>query len=136
MTRLILVLGLWLLAACSPDETLTKYGGANFDWRLIKIDNRLVSYHNVIRFDETGAVTGAGPCQTFTANQTAPYPWFVLENLSVSEPSEVACQLAKEDAAFFAALRDMTLVEVAGARLILSDDAGREMYFTGVANGG
>jgi heat shock protein HslJ len=57
----------------------------------------------------------------------APYPWFEAGDIAVTRR---ACPDLAAETAFFDALADMTLAEVAGDALILSTPDGREMVFT------
>ena len=41
----------------------------------------------------------------------------------------MACPELEAESAFFAALEDMSLVEIVGPTLILTNEAGREMVF-------
>jgi len=108
------------LAACRGDETLTGYGAADRDWHL---DTARLT----LRFGTGGKVSGHGPCNSFTATQTAPYPWFDLGGFEATEHS---CPGRATETALFARLATMTLAEVADNTLILSDDDGNRMVFS------
>lgn len=120
------------LAACRADETLTGYGAADRTWVLQEIDGAGFTASATIRFPSEGAVTGMAPCNGFSASQTAPYPWFTLTAIRATR---VACLELDQEQAFFAALNGMTLAEISGDVLILSDDTGREMVFTAQPDG-
>ncbi|MGR3713269.1 MAG: META domain-containing protein [Shimia sp.] len=133
MKYLLPLVGLLTLAGCGRDETLTQYGGDAFAWRLVSLNGQAVGYPNGITFGPRGSVTGFGPCSTYSARQTAPYPWFALEDVQVVEVTQ-DCAYQAQEAAYFAALSEMNLSEVSGSELVLSDDKGREMSFTGVSH--
>lgn len=135
MKRIPPLLGLLTLMSCDADETLTKYGGAAHPWRLIVVDGVPVSFPNEVSFGPHGSVIGTGPCSTFNARQTAPYPWFELEVFDLTQDATAPCEWSTEETAFFVDLQEMTLVEVSGATLILSNDDGREMTFAAVTRG-
>ena len=59
--------------------------------------------------------------------QTAPYPWFDLTRMVSTKR---ACPALAAEHAYFAALLEMSLVEVSGTIMILSNDHGREMVFS------
>jgi heat shock protein HslJ len=127
MGRLLLVLCLFAaLPACSSDETLAAYGAADTDWQLIQIDGAAFRATASIRFAPAGVVTGRAPCNGFNAVQTAPYPWFALENVAITR---AACPDLAQEHAFMTALEQMTLAETAPGTLLLSNEAGREMLF-------
>jgi len=71
-------------------------------------------------------VAGAMPRNFLSGALTVPLPWFGVEGVAATKR---ACPELAEEAAFFAALERMTLAEVAGSVLILSNDAGEEMVF-------
>ncbi|MFY0311979.1 META domain-containing protein [Leisingera sp. D0M16] len=127
MLRLILLQALLLIAACTGDETLSAYGAAGKFWRLQSIDGAAYTAAASLRFPEPGTIAGQAPCNSFKGKQTAPYPWFAVEALAVTR---AACPGLKAEAAFLQALQAMTLAEVSGRVLILSNGQGREMLFT------
>ncbi|WP_027235574.1 META domain-containing protein [Leisingera caerulea] len=128
MLRSALIGSLLLASACTGDESLSAYGAAGKVWRLQSVDGAAFPASASLRFPEPGKIAGRGPCNSFSGIQTAPYPWFETGPLAVTR---MACPgLAAEDA-FLQALQEMTLAEVSGDVLILSNEAGREMLFTG-----
>ena len=116
------ILGLF---SCS-DETLTGYGAAETQWVLQEIDGAAFDAQAVLEFPEEGVLRGQAPCNTFSGQQTVPYPWFKAENLAVTR---LACPDLPAETAFFEALQAMTLAEVGVDTLFLSNDAGRKMVF-------
>jgi heat shock protein HslJ len=72
-----------------------------------------------LRFPAEGEVTGTDACGTFTARQTAPYPWFELRELD-DAPAGCGAGLRRT-------LGTMGFAEVSGDLLLLSADDGREM---------
>lgn len=134
MKRILPLIGLMALAACDPSETLTKYGGAAYAWRLIEVDGAPVSFANEIAFGPHGSVNGVGPCSRFTAGQTAPYPWFEIKEIDAFDEGD--CALTAQQQRYFADLQEMQLVEVSGPNMVLTNEAGREMVFVGITDGG
>lgn len=126
MKPLLLLSILSLIQACQRDESVAAYGAGGQDWQLVEIDGRPFAAQAMLRFGEDGAVIGAAPCNNFSAQLDAPYPWFELRKL-VTTRATCADQKAEDD--FLAALRAMTQSEVSGDTLLLSDGAGREMLF-------
>ncbi len=114
------------LTACQGDETLSAYGAAQRDWRLVEMDGQAVKAPVTLRFPEAGQITGTGPCNSFSATQTAPYPWFGIGPIASTRS---ACPNLAAEAAFFRALEAMELAEVLGDTLILSTAQGRQMLF-------
>ncbi len=125
MLRFALILPL-LLAACPKDETISGYADPEKVFTLDLIDDRPFPARATISFPAEGVVRGEAPCNGWAAEQTAPYPWF---ELSPIRSTRRACDQLVQETEFFAALSEMTLAEVLGDVLILSNDAGREMVF-------
>lgn len=118
------------LAACDPTETVTKYGGADYLWQLVEIDGTPVDYKAELMFGPHGSVNGESPCNTFSAIQSKPYPWIEIK---IDVVEQIYCPDIDDEAAFFAALQDMSLVEVSGPNMVLSNDkTGRQMVFKGI----
>ncbi len=127
MLRITLSLTLFLLAACRGDETIAAYGAANIKWQLAEIDGQPFVATATLHFLEPGRIAGIAPCNSYSAVLDAPYPWFDAQHLSVTR---MACDDQATENQFLQALQDMTLSEVSGNTLILSNVAGREMLFT------
>lgn len=120
------------LVACQADETLTGYGAADRTWVLRSIDGATYPASATMMFPAEGSVSGKAPCNSFSAEQTSPYPWF---SLSALRATRAACADLDQEQIFFMALNGMTLVEIAGDVLILSNDQGGEMVFTAQSGG-
>ena len=80
-----------------------------------------------IGFPEEGKVVGDGPCNGYSAAQSAPYPWIALGPVAATKR---ACPDLEAEVAFFEALSRMTLIEVSGSALILSNDDGESLVFS------
>ncbi|PCJ10139.1 MAG: META domain-containing protein [Rhodobacteraceae bacterium] len=127
MFRVILSLSLLLMTACRGDETIAAYGADDMEWQLTELDGQPFAATATLRFPEPGRLTGAAPCNSYSAVLDAPYPWFDAQNLSVTR---MVCEDQKAENQYLQALQGMTLSEVSGGTLILSNDGGREMLFT------
>jgi heat shock protein HslJ len=124
MLRLSLLLPL-LLGYCT-DETLTGYGAQGQDFVLISINDQPFPARATIRFPEEGQIAGQGPCNSFSATQDLPYPWFKAGPIAATKR---ACPELDAEALFFQTLSEMTLSEVSGPNLILSTSEGQTMVF-------
>lgn len=99
------------LSFCARDESLAAYGAADQLWVL----DAPQTLH--LRFFAKGRVEGETACGPFSARQIHPYPWFGLTEITgCADPA-------------LSALQAMTLSEVSGRNLILSNEAGVEMAF-------
>jgi heat shock protein HslJ len=114
------ILGYW------KDETVSGHGGADATWLLHSIDGTPFPSRATLTFPEEGVIAGEAPCNRYSARQTVPYPWFAAERIISTKR---ACPDLDSETRFLRALGDMSLAEIAGSTLILSNDAGREMVF-------
>lgn len=125
--RLWVFTGLALLSLANcRDESVAGYGAQDITWTLVEIDGTPFPARATIRFEDKGKITGDAPCNSYFGSQTAPYPWFSADNIGATRR---ACPELDSETRFLNALSDMTLSEVAGSTLILSNDSGREMLF-------
>ena len=115
-----------LLASFLVDETVSGYGGSEQVWQLVEINGDEFRATATLEFGRNGRVTGQGPCNTFSATQTVPYPWFELDQIA---STKMACADLAAETIYFETLNAMTLSEVSGAILLLSNDEGDEMVF-------
>ena len=126
METLAAVLSFLCFGACQGDETVAAYGGAARDWTLVEIDGAPFDARATLSFSEPGKIEGQAPCNRYSSDMTAPYPWFESRPLVATR---MACDDLASETRFFATLKEMTLSEVAGTTLILSNEYGREMVF-------
>lgn len=119
------ILGL-TLPACQGDETLTAFAQDDHLFLLAEIDGLPFPARATIDISDPGTVSGTAPCNSYSASQTAPYPWFALGPIATTRR---ACAELELEARFLAALAAMTIAEVAGDTLILSHTDGSEMVF-------
>jgi heat shock protein HslJ len=117
---------LLLLPACRADETLSGYGAAGQVWELRQLDGIPFSATATITFPEAGQIAGQAPCNRYSGQQSAPYPWFEVRGVAATR---MACPDLALESAFFEALAAMTLSEISGPVMILSNTEGREMLF-------
>jgi heat shock protein HslJ len=126
MIRLALTFSALTAMFSCADESLTGYGAAETVWVLQDLDGVPFAARAILEFPEEGALSGQGPCNTYRGTQSVPYPWFKAENIA---STRMACPDLDLEATYFSALEAMTLAEVAGNTLILSNDDGRKMVF-------
>ena len=125
MLRLFLTLPI-LLTACLKDETVSGYANPEAVFHLQELDGAAFSARATISFPEAGNIRGQAPCNSYTANQSAPYPWLQLGPIAATRAT---CSEQQLETLFFKALAEMTLIEVLGETVILRNDADREMVF-------
>ncbi|CTQ50061.1 META domain-containing protein [Jannaschia donghaensis] len=109
-----------------PDETVSGYVEPTTVWHLTEIDGAPYTADATITFPKEGSVRGTGPCNTFTATQSVPVPWIRIRDIA---STSMTCPDGEAEAAYFAALQDMELIEVALDLLLLSTPDGRQMVF-------
>lgn len=125
MFRLFLSLPI-LLAGCLKDETISGFVDQTTSYQLTELSGEPFLAKAEISFPEQGTMTGKAPCNSFSARQSAPYPWFELG--PVAATLSVCPEMEKEEE-FFGVLGRMTLIEALGDTIILRNDAGEEMVF-------
>ena len=120
------VLAIGLLAACQTDETVSGFVADTGEFTLQSIDGTPFAARATLNVAEKGKISGQAPCNRYFGAQTAPYPWFAVDGIA---STKMGCADLTAEDVFLRALSDMTIVEVSGPTLILSNDAGREMVF-------
>lgn len=127
MLKIIAAIGLTSLAtSCVTDESISGYADPTRVYVLQELDGELFDGRATISFPEEGQINGHAPCNSYFAQQTEFYPWFGVEAIGATR---MACPELEAEAAFFAAIGAMTLAEVIGPTLILSNTDGRKMVF-------
>lgn len=119
-------LALMCLLACGPDETISGYADPQAVFVLQAINDGPFAARATIRFPEAGRISGDGPCNGYSATQSAPYPWFDAGPIVATRR---ACPDLQAETTFFETLTAMRIAEVSGPVLLLSNDAGETMLF-------
>ncbi|WP_147110775.1 META domain-containing protein [Tateyamaria sp. syn59] len=115
------------IPACQADETVARYGAAERLWELQTLNGAALPGPATLEFQPGGPVSGQAPCNSFSATNTVPYPWFQLSPIVATR---AACADLDAEAAYFEALARMTQSEVREGTLFLRNDDGDEMVFT------
>ncbi|MEY8096764.1 META domain-containing protein [Falsihalocynthiibacter sp. S25ZX9] len=116
------------LSSCQGDETISGYSATGVTWVLESLNGVAFTASANLTFPGEGEIAGKAPCNAYFGAQTAPYPWFALEDFG---STKMACADMDQESAYFTALAAMTIAEVAGSTLILTNDDGGEMVFKG-----
>jgi len=125
MPRLLpFLIALLVLPGCLQDETLSGYGERL--WALTQQDGTPMTAEVTLDLRAPGRVSGTAPCNRYSAAQTAPYPWVEVGPITATRR---ACPDLPAEQAYFDLLSRMTLAEVSGPVLILSNDAGKTLTF-------
>lgn len=126
MMRLSIAMLLILSVSACRDETLSGFATPDQVFALQELDGAPFPARATLSFPEPGRVTGNAPCNSYSGALTAPYPWFETGAIATTKR---ACPALAQETAFFTALSQMTLAEISGGVLILSNAAGRQMLF-------
>ena len=121
-----LFLGMTLSFLGCADETVSGYADPAAVYRLKEIGGEAFAARATITFPEEGQIVGEAPCNRWSAGQSAPYPWFDPGPIAATKR---ACADLVAETRFFQVLAAMTLAEVQGPVLILSNDDGVQMVF-------
>ena len=114
------------LGFCQGDETISAYSPEGVTWNLASIDGVAFDSNATITFPKEGEIAGKAPCNSYFGKQSAPYPWFGLKDIGATR---MACPDLEQENLFFAALNEMTISEVVGTTMILTNETGGEMVF-------
>ena len=123
--RFALIALLWL-AACNKDESVSAFVTGSGVYALRTFDGVQLAVPITLDLSEPGQVSGRAPCNSYSAAQTAPYPWFQIGDIATTRR---ACATRRLEHRYLTALSRMTIVEVSGTVLILTNDSGAEMVF-------
>lgn len=126
MIRFAVFAALLPIAACEGDESLSGYADRGTIYALIELNGAAFDARATLVLQRDGEIGGQAPCNTWHARQTAPYPWFELGPIAATR---MACVDLAAETAFFDALAQMTISEVSGDVLILSNTDGGRMVF-------
>ena len=108
------------------DETISGYADPDTSYQLIEIAGKPATYTATIMFPQEGSVTGKGPCNSFSAEQTAPYPWF---DVGFIRATHSACPDLNLEQEYFEMLTKVTTIEVLDNVVILRNEDTLEMVF-------
>ena len=124
MIRLAPLIALSLLLAACQDETVSGYAGGI--WRLTEMAGDPAPEGVTLDLTEQGQISGQAPCNRYSGPQSVPYPWFETGPLAVTRR---ACAALDAERRYLSLLQSMSLAEVAGDVLILSNESGEELVF-------
>lgn len=114
-----------MLMGCK-DETISGYADRKAVWKLLEIDRKPFDANATISFPKLGQIVGDAPCNRYSSEQKAPYPWFEIGPIAATR---MTCDAQAEEDKYFKALGQMRQVETSGDMLIMSNEAGRQMVF-------
>ncbi|MCI2395839.1 META domain-containing protein [Aliiroseovarius sediminis] len=113
------------LMACK-DETISGFADRKAVWKLLELDRKPFDADATIAFPKPGKIVGQAPCNSYSSEQKAPYPWFEIGPITATR---MTCPAQAEETRYFNALTKMRQIEVQGDMMIMSNEAGRQMVF-------
>jgi len=130
MMRHAILIVLVAVAGCRGDESPSGFALTDRPYILTDLNGALPPARASIEF-RRGRIIIEGPCWTSHAVLSAPYPWWEMTDLHYEQTTATAaqCDLAAEDWDFVQALGEMTISEVSGDILILSNTGDGRMVF-------
>lgn len=114
------------LSFCQKDETITGLTTDAEIWHLTQMNGTEITAPITLNFPEKGKIAGAGPCNRYFAEQTAPLPWFEAKPIGATR---MACPDLKLEGEYFKALASMTLIERKGDTLLLNNEDGDRLEY-------
>lgn len=126
INRLNLLLASVLLSGCLADETISGFTDPDREFMLVSINDGPATGQVMLRFPEKGVIAGKAQCNSYSADQVAPYPWF---ETGLIRATLMTCPEIDAEREYLGALSRMRLAEVSGNVLILSTEDGEEMVF-------
>lgn len=126
MPFLRLILLCLALSGCLRDETLSGYSAQDRVWSLTELNGAPFSARATLSIPEPGQIAGLAPCNSYSASQRAPYPWFDAGPIRTTRK---ACPDLSAERLFLAHLGAMTQSETLDKTLILRNETGGEMVF-------
>ena len=111
---------------CAGDETLRSYGAAGKTWTLVELNGAAFTSPTRLSFGALNRMSGTGPCNSFSATMSVPYPWFNVTSLATTR---AICPDLVAETAFFNGLSQASQTEVLGTTMILSNQTGLSMVF-------
>lgn len=115
-----------VLASCVEDHSGSKRIPQGVEYALIEMNGAAFDERATILFGADGGVSGQAPCNRYFGQVSSRYPRFALNGVGATM---MACPALDTEAAFFAALEGMTLANVSGGTLTLSNPAGETLVF-------
>lgn len=107
------------LSACLKDETISGQANATDVWVLQSLNGQSVTSRITLTFPQKGSIAGKAACNNYHAKQTAPLPWFEPGPILATR---MACDALDLEVRYFDVLAKMTLIELKGETLFLSNN--------------
>jgi heat shock protein HslJ len=124
MPRALALAALVLHAACG-DETISTVADRDATYVLTAIDGTPFPARATIRFPAADRIAGEGPCNSYTAAQSAPHPWFEPGPIAATRRACADPDDARAETEFFRALSLMRQADLSGLVLRLTDTGRR-----------
>lgn len=107
------------------DEGLSGYVPDDVIWHLTELAGAPAPKGITLEI-ERDQIHGQAPCNRYSAQQSAPYPWFEPGPIAATR---MACKDLETEQLYLEQLSKMTLAEVSGDILILSTPDGPRLVF-------
>lgn len=116
------------MAACDAPVSETAAGASppNVVWLLSAINDQPVSARTTLQFQLDGSIYGNAPCNSYTASQKIPLPWF--EAGPIVSTSR-ACDDLAEERKYFQVLDEVIFAEITGNTMLLTGDGGVSLLY-------
>lgn len=115
------------VSGCVPySETVGAAAPLGTIWQLETVNDTPARATMTLIFLANGDIRGTLPCNSYNARQSAPLPWFEIQDLTLTRRS---CDEIAEENRYVELLNAMDHAEAAGDGLLLSDPDDQSLFF-------
>ncbi|MDR6309825.1 META domain-containing protein [Pacificitalea manganoxidans] len=107
------------------EKTLSEFAGNQSEWVLVAIDGAPAPDGVTLTFPVPNRISGQGPCNSYSAQIVAPFPWFSLAGITATR---MVCPALEAEQRYFSILEHMSAVELNGASMTLTG-AGESLRY-------
>ena len=116
------------LGACDAPVSETAAGASppGAVWVLQSINKSPVEARTTLLFQPNGSIAGDAPCNSYSASQKIPLPWFEAGPITTTKR---ACEYLAEENRYIRTLGDVIFAEITGDTMLLTGDNGEELFY-------
>ena len=121
------LIAIWLVGCDTPvSETAAGASPPGAIWLLQSINQKPVEARTTLRFLANGSIAGDAPCNSYSASQKVPLPWFEAGPITVTKRT---CEHQAEENRYIQSLDEMIFAEITGNTMLLTGENGEELLY-------